>query len=124
MNKMRVFFEIISMDSKTRFDTVGEYKNNRLKFTDPDGDVNYVICKENTVEYHKKGSIDMKYIFHLDEVTKGHYSIHGNRFEFQVVTHIVNVDDNAVYIKYDLYQGEDLVNKTELRISYQNKEES
>lgn len=124
MKKMRVYFEIVSMDSKSKFDTDAEYKNNRLKFIDPDGDANYVICKENIVEYYKKGNVDMKYIFDLDQVTKGYYGIHGNQFDFQIVTHILNIDEDEIYAKYDLYQGEDLVNKTELRISYQNKEES
>ena len=124
MRKLRVFFEIISMDSKTKFDTDGEYNNNRIKFVDPDGDLNYVICKENLVEYYKKGNVDMKYIFHLDKVTKGYYGIQGSRFDFQIVTNILNIDEDEIYVKYDLYQGEDLINKTELRVKYQNKEES
>ena len=124
MKIIRVFFEIISMDSKTRFDVDGEYKNNRIKFTDPEGDVNYVVCKENIIEYYKKGKVDMKYVFDLDLLTKGYYSIQGNRFEFQIATHILQMDEDMIYVKYDLYQGEDLVNKTELRISYQYKEES
>jgi len=124
MKKMKVFFEIISMDSKTRFDTDGEYYNSRLKFTDPEGDINYVICKDNIVEYYKKGKTDMKYIFNLDQVTKGYYGIQGNRFDFKIVTHVLNVDEDEIYVKYDLYQGEDLVNKTELRVSYKNKEAS
>jgi len=124
MEKLRVFFEIISMDSKTRFDVDGENQDNRLRFTDPDGDINYVICKEETVEYYKKGNVDMKYIFNLDLVTKGYYGIHGNRFDFQIVTHILTIDEDEIFVKYDLYQNEDLVNKTELRISYKNKEDS
>jgi uncharacterized beta-barrel protein YwiB (DUF1934 family) len=124
MKKIRVFFEIISMESKTRFDTDGEYKDNRLRFIDPEGDINYIICKENIVEYYKKGTVDMKYIFNLDLVTKGYYGIHGNRFDFQIVTHILTIDEDEIYVKYDLYQSEDLVNKTELRIGCKYKEES
>lgn len=124
MRKIKVFFDITSMDSKSRFDTDGEYKNNRIKFTDPEGDVNYVICKENTIEYYKKGNVDMKYIYDLDKVTKGYYSIQGNQFDFQIVTHILNQNEDEIYVKYDLYQGEDLINKTELRLRYQNKEDS
>ena len=124
MEKIKVFFEIISIDTKNRFDTDGEFKNNRIKFMDPDGDINYIICKENIIEYYKKGNVDMKYIFDLDSVTRGYYGIHGNQFDFQIVTHILNKDEDTIYVKYDLYQGEDLINKTELRIRYQNKEES
>jgi len=124
MKKISVLFEITSMDSKKRFDADGEYKNNRIKFVDPVGDVNFVLCKNDVVEYYKKGSVDMKYIFDLDNTTKGYYSIQGNQFEFQIATNILNIDEDMIYVKYDLYQGEDLVNKTELRISYQYKEES
>ena len=98
MKKIRVFFEIISMESKTRFDTDGEYKDNRLRFIDPEGDINYIICKENIVEYYKKGTVDMKYIFNLDLVTKGYYGIHGNRFDFQIVTHILTIDEDEIFV--------------------------
>lgn len=124
MKLKRVFFEIVSIDSKTKFDTDGEYKNNRLKFIDPEGDINYVICKQNIIEYYKKGNVDMKYIFNLDQVTKGYYSIQGSQFDFQIVTHVLNTEEDMIYVKYDLYQGEDLINKTELRIRYENKEDS
>lgn len=124
MELKTVLFEIVSLDSKTKFKTDGEFKNSRLKFVDPDGDLNYVVCKDHLIEYYKKGNIDMKYIFNLDQVTKGYYGIQGNRFEFQIVTHILTIDEDEIFVKYDLYQGEDLINKTELRVGYQNKEES
>lgn len=123
MEKINVFIEITSLDSELEFNTIGELKNGRIKFVDRDGDLNYIVVKQDIIEYYKRGNIDMKYIFNLDQVTKGYYTIMNNKFEFDIVTHVIDLQEDKIYIKYDLYQGSDLVNKTELKVEYQTKEE-
>ncbi len=124
MKKIEVYIDITSLDSEMNFNTIGEFKNNRIKFLDEEKDLNYIVFKDDYIEYYKKGNIDMKYKFHLDQVTKGYYTIMSNKFEFDIVTHIMEVEDERIYIKYNLYQGKDLVNQTELKVTYQVKEES
>ena len=124
MNELVVKIEIISLDSQVKFEAKGELKNGRIKFLDSDGDLNYIIKHKDTLEYYKKGNIDMKYKFNLDEVTKGYYTIMNNRFEFDIVTNEMILDDDNIYIKYDLYQNGELINQTELKVVYQAKEES
>lgn len=124
MEKINVKVDITSLDSELHFQTIGELKNGRIKFVDRDNDTNYIILHSKTIEYYKKGNIDMKYKFDLDNVTKGYYSILHNKFEFDIVTHIIELDDEYIYIKYDLYQQNELVNQTELKVDYQVKEES
>lgn len=124
MQKIDIIIEVTSLDSETSYNVIGELKNGRIKFADQNNDMNYIICKDDLVEYYKKGNADMKYAFHLDKVTKGYYSIMGNKFEFDIVTNILQIDEQYIYIKYNLYQNSDLVNKTELKVSYQIKEES
>ena len=124
MGKIKVKIEITSLDSEYKFQTVGEYKNERIKFVDGEGDVNYIIKHNDIIEYYKKGNVDMKYKFDLDAVTKGHYTVMSNKFEFDIVTHTMTIDDDYIYIKYDLYQSDELVNTTELKVDYQVKEES
>lgn len=117
-------FKITSQDSEVQFQTEAEFKNNRIKFVDNDGVMNYVILKDNIVEYYKKGEIDMKYKFDLDKVTKGHYKIIGTEFVFDIVTNILQMEEDGLYIEYDLYQSSDLVNQTKLTLVYETKEES
>jgi uncharacterized beta-barrel protein YwiB (DUF1934 family) len=124
MKDISIRFKITSLDSSVEFDTVGEYKNNRIKFLDPEDDVNYIIKHKDTIEYYKKGQVDMKYKFNLDAVTKGYYTIAHNKFEFDIVTNLMTIEDDHIYIKYDLYQSNELVNQTELTVGYQVKEES
>lgn len=124
MKKINVVFEITSLDSRLKFEALGELKNDRIKFQDEEGNLNYIVLHSETLEYYKKGTVDMKYKFDLDKVTKGYYTIANNKFEFEIVTHEMTIDDENIYIKYDLYQSNDLVNQTELRIDYQVKEES
>ena len=124
MNEINLFVEIISLDSDLKFNVVGEYKNGRIIFIDDEGNTNYILKLKDSIEYYKKGSVDMKYKFELDKITKGHYAISGNKFEFDIVTNNLYYDDTFINIKYDLYQGSDLVNKTELRVTFKSKEES
>jgi uncharacterized beta-barrel protein YwiB (DUF1934 family) len=124
MKKVALDVQIESVDSELSYQTNGELSDERLKFVDPEGDLNYVLFKKNSVEYYKKGEIDMKYIFDLDAVTKGYYTVMGNTFEFDIVTHTINLQEDNLHIKYDLYQQADIINKTTINIQYFYKEES
>lgn len=124
MEKVDIKLRITSLDSKLSVDSIGELKNNRLKFVDDEGNLNYIIKQSNILEYYKKGNVEMKYKFNLDEVTKGYYTIMNNKFEFDIVTNKLTIEDDYIYIKYDLYQSDELVNQTELSVDYQVKEES
>jgi uncharacterized beta-barrel protein YwiB (DUF1934 family) len=123
MNKIEIKIAITSLDSDISFETVGEYKNSRLKFVDPDGALNYIILHKDVVEYYKTGEMDMKYKFDLDKVTKGYYELMGNKFSFDIVTNEIRIDDDYIFIKYDLYQNSELVNQTRIEVFYQVKEE-
>jgi len=124
MKNINIRFSITSLDSELSYNIEGEYKNQRIKFIDNEGNNNYIIKHGNILEYYKKGDVDMKYKFDLDQVTKGTYIVMGNKFEFDIVTNELIIDDEHIHIKYDLYQSKELVNKTTLDVLYQVKEES
>lgn len=124
MKYNNVKFKITSQDSQVQFQSEAEFKNNRIKFVDNEGVMNYIILKDHIIEYYKKGDVDMKYKFDLDQVTKGHYRIIGTEFVFDIVTNVLEYDEDSLYIEYDLYQDSDLVNQAKLSLIYVNKEES
>lgn len=124
MKNINVKVKITSLDSEIEYQAIGEYKNSRIIFTDNEGDLNYIIIHNKTLEYYKRGSVDMKYKYDLNAVTKGFYSVVGNKFDFDIVTHNMTIDDECIYVKYDLYQSNELVNSTVLNVEYQVKEES
>lgn len=123
MENIKVSVNIRSKDSKQSFKTEGVYKNDRLIFTDPDGNKNFVIIKEQEVEYHKRGSIEMKYTFKKREHTSGLYNYMGNQFNFDIITDRILLQQERIYIKYRLMQNNELVNDTVLEIKYCPKEE-
>jgi uncharacterized beta-barrel protein YwiB (DUF1934 family) len=102
---------------------VGEERNNRIIFIDPDKNTNYIIFHENSIEYYKKGSVEMKYKFSLNQKTEGIYKVYGNQFNFKIVTDRLIVKDERIYIKYRLIQNEELVNDTVLELKYYPKKE-
>jgi uncharacterized beta-barrel protein YwiB (DUF1934 family) len=124
MSAIHVQVSITSLDSNISFDVDGEYKNNRIIFDDLESNTHYIILSEHKIDYYKKGSVDMKYSFHLDQMTKGYYSVQNNKFEFDIVTNTILLQENQLDISYDLYQGSELVNKTDIHVKYQYKEES
>ena len=123
MKKIRIQFQIKSTDTNNSFVTEGEYKNNRIKFLDNENNTNYIIFHKEVVEYYKKGNADMKYKFKEMTTTKGEYTLQGYKFDFDIVTEYIQVEDGIIRIKYDLYQNEDLVNKTEIQLEYTFLEE-
>ncbi len=123
MKTLDLTFKITSQDNTVEFTTTAEHKNNRIKFVDKDNVLNYVVIKENVIEYYKKGEIDMKYKFDLDHVTDGYYKVVGADFRFKIVTNELYIDSNSIKVEYDLYQDEDLVNQASLVMVYETKEE-
>lgn len=123
MKTVNIQFKITSQDNTVEFTTTGEYKNNRIKFVDEDNVMNYIVIKHNTIEYYKKGEIDMKYKFDLDQVTDGYYKMLNAEFDFKIVTNTLELDDNSILVQYDLYQEDDLVNQATLKLVYETKEE-
>ncbi len=112
-----------SLDNKTDFTAVGEYKNNRLKFLDQEQIANYVILKKDIIEYYKKGSVTMKFIFDKNKDTTGIYQIMGNELRFKIRTKELIINKEDLLVEYDLYQDNDLVNTNKLLITFRNLEE-
>ncbi len=118
MKKIKIDFSIKSMEANNSFTTIGEFKNNRIKFLDNENNTNYIIFHNDIVEYIKKGNADMKYKFDILNTTKGEYTLSNYKFIFDIETINLVVEENQVRIEFELYQDEDLVNKTEIDIKY------
>ena len=118
MKKVNINFRMISLDSKVVFTTTGEYDNQRIKFKDNELSTHYIVFKENTIEYSKLGSMDMKFIFDVNNETKGTYIVGNNSFVFDIITTKLENSNNILTIKYDLIQNNEIVNRSTLIIGY------
>ena len=118
MRNIDIEFLMTSLDSKASFITSGEFKENRLIFTDDEGNRHFVILQNDSIEYHKRGSMNMKYVFSLKHSTNGIYEIDGNKFLFVIKTKELKTKDNEIIIKYDLLLDNEIINKTTLLIKY------
>ena len=124
MRKINVSFSIKSLDSNSEFITEGEYNNKRIKFIDPDNNTNYIIVKnDNFVEYYKKGNIDMKFLFKTNILTKGLYTVLTSKFDFDILTDVIEVSRNSVIVEYRLVQDDEVINETVLNVDYYFLEE-
>lgn len=121
MKNVDIKFSIKGLDSNLDFEVKGEFKKQRLKFVDPDDNTNYIIFKDNLIEYYKKGNIFMKYIFDEYEETKGIYQVMGNDFMFRIITKEIVRKPTRLHIKFDLYQDKDLINKNILDVEFQEE---
>ena len=118
MKRIRIDVEIKSLDSNNLFVTDGELKNDRIKFIDNENNTNFIVFHDKTIEYYKKGNIDMKFKFNQEEITKGEYKSQGYEFVFDIKTKDIIRKKDYLHIKYDLYQDKDIVNKTEIVLKY------
>ena len=118
MKNIKIVFLMTSLDSEASFTTVGEVKDNRIIFTDSEDNKHYVIINEESIEYFKRGSMNMKYIFNLKHNTKGTYEVDGNKFIFDIETHILDIKDDIIVIEYDLLLDNEIINKSKLIIKY------
>ena len=107
-----------SLDNKVEFTTIGEFDKHELKFIDNEETEHYIIFKNDTVEYYKKGLMDMKFIFDLKNNTKGIYKVDNNPFVFDIVTTKLESNGNRLVIKYNLIQDNEIINQSELNIKY------
>jgi uncharacterized beta-barrel protein YwiB (DUF1934 family) len=123
VNKIKIKLQITSQDSSLHINTLGELKNNRIKFMDDEQSTHYLVLKPNVIEYYKKGEMDMKYVFDPNAITNGYYKVMNQDFTFTIKTtkfiHIKGLID----IEYALFQNNELVNQTSILLDYQPKEE-
>lgn len=121
MKRILIHFSVVSLDSKKELTISGELKDDRIKFVDDENNTNYIIFKDQQIEYFKKGNIDMKYIFQLGKRTKGLYKAYGSQFVFEIETLSISKTSSNLCIIYELYQNSDYVNKTTISLSYQEE---
>jgi uncharacterized beta-barrel protein YwiB (DUF1934 family) len=112
-----------SLDSKTNFQVKGEYKNNRIKFIDPEEVINYIVLKQDSIEYYKKGSVEMKFIFDTRKKTKGIYQIMGNELHFDINTKELSINNEELLVTYDLLQDNERVNTNKLQVIFKKPKE-
>ena len=118
MNKLKISFHLESLDSEAHYNVIGEIKKNRIIFVDPDENTNYIIMKQDLVEYHKKGNVDMNFKFATNKYTKGYYTVSSLKMEFEIKTLELERKDGFLAVKYELYDNDGIVNEATLKVKY------
>ena len=109
---------MISLDSKVEFHTTGELKKQKIIFVDDKLNKHYIVINGPIIEYYKIGSMDMKFKFDINNVTKGTYKVDNNSFIFDIITTKLESTSNRLVIEYELLQDNEIVNKSKLTIMY------
>jgi len=118
VERISIDFRLASLDSSTTFKVCGERVNNTVKFTDNDNNIHIIISDGKTIKYQKKGESIMNFIFELNCKTEGIYKIGNTEFLFDIDTIELISNKNRLEIEYMLYQDNELVNESKLRINY------
>jgi len=118
MRNINIDFLMTSLDSNASFNTTGELKKKRIIFNDNEGNRHFVILHNDSIEYYKRGSMNMKYVFSKKNNTSGTYEIDGNSFIFIIKTKELKIKDDEIAIKYELLLDDEIINKSTLLIKY------
>ena len=119
MKKISIDFTIQSVDTNQEFIVPGTFDNNRITFIDPQEDSNSITIYQDIIEYQKSGSSILHFIFDLNSPTIGTYEVYNHQFEFTVVTTKLVIESQYMEITYQLLQDNELVNQTQLTLSYE-----
>ncbi len=118
MEIVTIDFEMNSQDTRVRFTTTGEYDNQRIKFIDNESSTHEILLNGDIINYQKNGLMEMKFIFDINNVTKGIYKVDNNPFVFDIVTTKLENIDNRIVIEYELKQSNEIINVSNLVIQY------
>ena len=79
--------------------------------------------RDNVLKYDKISEEHLRFMFDVYRDTEASYEIHHRKIGFLVKTKSVVVDKHDVFVKYDLFQGDDLLNSVEFALVCKDIEE-
>lgn len=123
MKNIQIDFELISLDTKTQFNVNGEINDEEITFTDNEKNKHFIKLSGSVIQYLKVGLSYMKFLFDLENMTTGFFSVDNNEFLFNIKTTKLINEANKLEIEYELFQEDELINKNKLILKYNNMKE-
>ena len=115
MMTKKIWVQITNEDLKTTIETQAEIEGHQIRFYDDENLRHVITLNEGEARYQKHGNPDMDFTF-SEEPTEGVYVLDNQTFIFTIKTVELNLKDDTINIRYELYQEDDFVSNHEIRI--------
>ena len=80
----------------------------------------YGACKiyayTDFIEIYRKGEVNSKQVFKLEEKTTFKYVTKEFRGEYHLISKKININDKKIYVEYDIIQENEIINSLKLEI--------
>jgi len=118
MKQLEISCTIRTSEDEHVIQTKGQLKNKRLTFIDEDQIKHFIIFERNRVMYIRQGSVDMKYAFQENLLTKGTFRAESKMILLDIRTRSLIREPNRLYIQYELLQDKQVVHEASIEVLY------
>ena len=94
---------------------VGENSRIEYIYTDEYGDCK-IYAYTDFVEIYRKGEVNSKQVFKLEEKTIFKYVTKEFRGEYHLFSKKININGKKIYVEYDIIQENEIINSLKLEI--------
>ncbi len=122
MSGIRIDFTLRGGNRVDRFRTEGTLRNERMDFTDDNGDKHTLEMGEKALDYRREGDNDLDFTFEKGKLHKGEYHIRDGTMVFDVETHELTMDQERIHIVYTLKQSGQPVHHAEIELHYEQED--
>ena len=108
--------ETINIESLATYDE----KENKIMYTEEDLNVDITILKNKVIIERMNDDYDLRLEFTKDEVNKCKYNVKtiGLDMEIDVYTKTLEIEDNRLYIEYELYNDNNSIGTFEYKLIF------
>lgn len=118
MKQLKITCIIITPEGEHVINADGQLKNKRLSFVDDDQIKHFIIFEKNRVMYIRQGSVDMKYAFQENLITKGTFKAEGKMILLDIRTRSIVRETDRLFIQYELLQDKQVVHEASIEVLY------
>jgi uncharacterized beta-barrel protein YwiB (DUF1934 family) len=94
---------------------VGENSRIEYIYTDEYGDCK-IYAYTDFIEIYRKGEVNSKQVFKLEEKTIFKYVTKEFRGEYHLFSKKININGKKIYVEYDIIQENEIINSLKLEI--------
>ncbi len=118
MGRIQVDFTLRGGHRVDRFQTEGTIRDDRMEFTDENGDKHTLRMGATSLIYRREGENALDFTFEKGKLHKGDYRLLEGTMTFDVETHELTMDDDRIHIVYTLKQSDQPVHHAEIELRY------
>jgi len=123
LGRIRIDFTLRGGNRVERFQTEGTLRDDRMEFTDDNGDKHALRLGETSLDYRREGENALDFTFEKGKLHQGEYRLLDGTMVFDVETHELTMEHDRIHIIYTLKQSDQPLHHAEIELQYEQKDQ-